>query len=95
MSMLMFSVLGMMVCLYFLPYMVAHSRRAQNRNYILVLVAVTGWTVVGWIAAFIWAVIDQQDEPRYVPPAPPVVQVESPSPLPVVPVEKRCNSGLS
>jgi hypothetical protein len=41
---------------YFLPSILAHHKR--NAGAIFVLNLLTGWTVVGWIIAFIWALSD-------------------------------------
>jgi uncharacterized membrane protein YhaH (DUF805 family) len=40
---------------YFLPAIVAAGRRHHNAGAIFFLDLLLGWTVVGWIAAFIWA----------------------------------------
>lgn len=40
---------------YFLPCFVAECRRHHQRHAICVLNLFLGWTVLGWIAALIWA----------------------------------------
>ncbi len=40
---------------YFLPSCVADCRRHHQRHAICVLNLFLGWTVLGWIAALIWA----------------------------------------
>ena len=52
------TVVGVFV-VYFLPGLLAQHRRAKNKNYVWLLNLLAGWTIIGWIAAFIWAVIDQ------------------------------------
>jgi hypothetical protein len=47
---------------YFLPSIIAHHKRHSSGIFILNLL--TGWTFVGWIIAFIWALTD---EPQLVP----------------------------
>ena len=42
-------------CLYFLPWIVARSRRKRNSAAIGVLNLFLGWTVIGWIVALVWA----------------------------------------
>jgi predicted membrane protein len=46
---------GVILALYMLPAIVATRRRHRNRQAITVLNALLGWTVLGWIAALIWA----------------------------------------
>ncbi len=51
-------VLGILVlatAIYFLPAIIAHSRRAKNTSAILVLNLLAGWTIIGWIVAMVWA----------------------------------------
>lgn len=90
--------------LYFVPALIANSRKAKNNNYICLLNLLTGWTIIGWIAAFIWAVIDKttweatqlqamraqqfQLQPPGWTQQPPPVQVQQPPPTSAVPVEK-------
>lgn len=40
---------------YFLPTIVAKMRNKRNKNAIVVLNWVGGWTVIGWIVALVWA----------------------------------------
>ena len=41
--------------LYFLPAIVASVRKHHNQNAIAVLNIFLGWTLLGWIAALVWA----------------------------------------
>jgi hypothetical protein len=41
--------------LYLLPWVVAAMRGKKNSGAILALNVLLGWTVIGWIIAFIWA----------------------------------------
>ncbi|MGH9414135.1 MAG: superinfection immunity protein [Terriglobales bacterium] len=50
--------------LYFLPAILAHNKR--NFTAILLVDALLGWTVIGWIAALIWACADEHAAPRVV-----------------------------
>jgi hypothetical protein len=61
------------ILLYFLPGMVAIIRKHPQTAGILLLNVFAGWSLIGWIAAFIWACITPQ-------PVQPVVMV--PPPLP-------------
>lgn len=40
---------------YFLPTMIAHSRKHQNVAAIAVVNFFLGWTFIGWVAALAWA----------------------------------------
>jgi amino acid transporter len=41
--------------IYFLPTLAARSRHHHNTEAILLLNLFFGWTILGWIAALIWA----------------------------------------
>jgi T4 superinfection immunity protein len=41
--------------LYFIPAIVANDRKHHNRYAIYALNLLLGWTVIGWIAALVWA----------------------------------------
>ena len=45
--------------MYFLPTIVAYARDHKNVGPIFLLNLVTGWTIVGWIGAMIWALMHQ------------------------------------
>jgi len=40
---------------YFLPFLVADHRKHNNLPAIFALNLLLGWTIVGWIAAAVWA----------------------------------------
>lgn len=40
---------------YFLPPIVAYSRRHRNAGAIFVMTILLGWTAIGWVVALIWA----------------------------------------
>jgi hypothetical protein len=46
--------LFVLLALYFLPALSAYSRHHRNREAILVLNLLTGWTVIGWVIAAVW-----------------------------------------
>jgi len=54
---------------YFLPTIVALSRKRHNRGAIFVLNLFLGWTFLGWVVSLVWAVSSDQ---------PPVVREELP-----------------
>lgn len=45
------------VTLYFTPSIVAFYRAKPSRYSIAFLNLLTGWTIIGWLAAFIWACV--------------------------------------
>lgn len=47
--------LVIMVLCYFLPTLIAYSRRHRKRAAILVLNLLTGWTAVGWVISAVWS----------------------------------------
>lgn len=47
--------LAILLAIYFLPTLVALSRRHQSAVAIFVLNLLLGWTVLGWIVAFVWS----------------------------------------
>jgi len=46
------------VLLYFVPWVVAAARKHNNSPAIFALNLMLGWTVVGWVAALVWACTD-------------------------------------
>ncbi len=65
-SSLLFLLLG--AFLYFIPALNAYSRRHHDLPAIIALNALLGWTVLGWILAFVWS-FTSNPNPQ---PAPPV-----------------------
>lgn len=41
--------------LYLLPTVIAYARDIPRRQTIAIVNIVFGWTLIGWVAAFIWA----------------------------------------
>ena len=44
--------------LYFIPAIVAESRKHRNKSAILILNLLLGWTFLGWVIALVWAFTD-------------------------------------
>jgi hypothetical protein len=44
-----------LLVVYFLPLMVASSRRHRQTLAIGVLTLLAGWTLIGWLVAIVWA----------------------------------------
>ena len=47
---------------YFVPTLVAMSRNTKRIGGIIVVNIFLGWTLLGWVGAFVWAVIEQKKE---------------------------------
>jgi hypothetical protein len=54
-------VLAMIISAYFLPTIVAKVRGAKNFGGIVAVNLLLGWTVIVWLMAFIWAVVEKTD----------------------------------
>lgn len=46
---------GLLPCIYFLPYIIAHSKKHTQETAILILNLLAGWTCIAWIIAIIWS----------------------------------------
>ena len=51
-----FPFFGFSFVMYFLPSIIGLARSKRNLGRIFVLNLLLGWTMIGWIVAFIWAV---------------------------------------
>jgi len=49
---------------HFVPTIIAGMRKTENFWWIFAINFFLGWTIVGWIAALIWAL---RDDPKWVP----------------------------
>jgi len=49
--------------LYFLPSIIGHQKRSAGAIFVLNLLL--GWTVIGWVAALIWACTDEARVPVF------------------------------
>jgi hypothetical protein len=45
----------LLLIIYFVPALVAGCRHHRNAMAIAVLNTLLGWTLLGWVAAFVWA----------------------------------------
>ena len=59
-----------LVCFYFVPFMVAAARDHDSYIAILLVNALTGWTVVGWLACMAWAALSPTTTLVHTPSAP-------------------------
>ena len=48
-------VIGILLGVYFLPWIIAASRGHKNAVAIFMLNLLLGWTALGWIAALVWS----------------------------------------
>ena len=53
MDLSLFQILGLLAW-YFAPFTIAFARGHHNQMAIFALTALTGWTLIGWVAALIW-----------------------------------------
>ena len=47
---------------YFLPSIIALVRHRTNTLWIFLLNFLLGWSIIGWIGALVWSIIDRQKE---------------------------------
>jgi hypothetical protein len=50
-----FLIVGL-ICLYFLPAIIASNIKHKNKDAIGVLNLLLGWTFIGWVIALIWSI---------------------------------------
>jgi len=53
--------LGLFILLYFLPSLITSINHHRNFLPILILNFTIGWTLIGWVAALIWAVYRERN----------------------------------
>lgn len=68
-----------LVCLYFVPFMVAAARDHDSYIAILLVNALVGWTGIGWLACMAWASLSPAQTLSRAPQAP-VVRLYPPHP---------------
>ena len=59
--------LALLVIFYFLPCIICNVRTTQHGAAIFLINLFLGWTVLGWIAALIWAIVEKPAEPAPIP----------------------------
>jgi hypothetical protein len=52
------------MAIYFLPSIIAFSRHKKNSVAIFVLNLLLGWSFIGWAAALIWALVNDETGPQ-------------------------------
>ena len=53
-------ILGLVLIFYFLPTLVAVGHRKRNADAIFLVNLLFGWTLIGWLVAFVWASTETQ-----------------------------------
>jgi len=51
----------LIVVIYMLPTLIAFGREHPRRQDVVVLNILLGWTLIGWIVAFLWALLAQTE----------------------------------
>jgi hypothetical protein len=54
------SYIAVSIFVYMVPWMVARTRRHKNSGAIFALNLFMGWTLIGWVAALVWALTNPQ-----------------------------------
>ena len=55
-------IIGVLFFVYFIPSFVAHNKR--NAQAIFVLNLLLGWTIICWIGALIWAMVEKKEKKK-------------------------------
>jgi tetratricopeptide (TPR) repeat protein len=58
-ELLLLLVVAIMADLYCLPTLIAHARHRRQTTTICLLNLLLGWTLVGWVAALVWALLEE------------------------------------
>jgi uncharacterized membrane protein len=54
----------LVVLIYMLPTLIAFGREHPRRQDLAVVNILLGWTLIGWVAVFLWALLaETEDEP--------------------------------
>lgn len=57
-----FIYLGLWMMLYFLPFIIAKSKKRSNTHAIFWVNALLGWTMIAWFVALFWALTNTVSE---------------------------------
>jgi hypothetical protein len=55
-------ILLLLVVPYFIPMIIAMARDHPNRSAIAALNLLAGWSVIGWVAALVWALMSPREK---------------------------------
>ena len=59
------AIVALILGLHFIPAIIANRRRHRNALAITALNLFLGWTVIGWVAALIWALTNDPPPPTW------------------------------
>lgn len=54
-------VLFILIALYFVPLLIAVKRNHRNMVAIVVINVFLGWTLLGWVGALVWSVMESTE----------------------------------
>lgn len=57
-----------LLCIYFIPSIVASQREKKDKTAIVVVNIFLGWTLIGWVVALAWACMEDTLEIPTIPP---------------------------
>lgn len=60
-AILIFLLIFAFLLFYFIPTLIANVRNCQHSGTIIFINLIFGWTVLGWIAALIWAIAEKPE----------------------------------
>ena len=49
---------SIIISVYLIPTMIASERKHTNLGSVFLLNLLLGWTMIGWISAFVWSFVD-------------------------------------
>lgn len=52
------------IVVYFLPSIIANSRKCKSETWIVLINLFFGWTGLGWIGLFIWSIAGEKKDKR-------------------------------
>lgn len=63
-----YSLMGILLIIvfYLLPAFIAYMNKGENKTAIILINIFLGWTFLGWVGSFIWALVDKP--PRQITP---------------------------
>lgn len=50
------------IAVYMAPWLVSWVRDTEHKKAIFWFTLLTGWTTIGWLCCFIWAVVEKQED---------------------------------
>ncbi len=50
-------IFAVIIAIGFVPSIIAFARNHTQKWFVMILNIVSGWTVIGWVAALVWAIV--------------------------------------